>query len=484
MVVGIDFGTSNSGLVRNVNQLLDDADGRPMPSLVAVHPVTGDVKLGQEVHDAQNKLVSEGWQVVRSIKLALGHDKRVASSRGQHLDSTHITALLLGELKRRAEQTFHADACDKAVISIPVGLRAAARHRLRNAAKRVGIEVMEFIAEPTAAFLACAPDLPDCERVAVFDWGGGTLDVSVLQIEEGEVRELATESLQQAGDAIDDLVARHVHRAVTGDELDRSVLPAKTYDRLIVECEAAKCALADQESASITLLDYLGSDRHVKLDRPTLEKLTEQTLRESVAVVRRALHQANTIAGQLKVDHILLVGGSSRLWGINQKLVEAFPDVDVFQAERPQWAVAQGASALAEAIRGGAVGAAYRLNHDFLLQLSDDSALPLVKAGDHFDDRYRRHHLALVEQTDHAQLVFGVPKSEGNLIGPLGMQPLAFLSVPLQGLPFEGLRLEARLTRDLTLEVRAQSERGHEHDPRHWTTWQYEKLLFSYALPK
>jgi molecular chaperone DnaK len=485
MAIGIDFGTTNSAVVYNRNQLLDENDERPMPSLVAIDPLTGKHIVGRAAWEKRHDLESGAWRVVSSVKLALMHDRAIAECQGRKLNSTDIAAILFDEMKQRAERLFGHGKAAEAVVSIPVGLRAGARRRVRAAAERAGVNILEFISEPTAAFLACRDQLPQCERVLVFDWGGGTLDVSVLQIEGESVQELATSSLLQAGDAIDELVAAHIHRTLRGEELDRARLPARTYDRLIVAAESAKCELSDRTEARRSLIGYLGQDYLFKFDRASLVELTQPIITRCIKVVADAISTARKVGGEGNIEHIVLVGGSSRLWGLADQLRSAFPDVNVFEPARPAWAVAKGASALAEQVTAHRErNAIYRLNHPVYLRLSDDTPLALVREGDVFDDRYRRFLLGIVEQTDHAQLIFAVPDGQGTGIlgGTPEIRPVDFLSVPLQGLPFEQLRLEAKLTKELTLCVRVQTEKANEHIESQWTHWEYEQLLFSYSF--
>jgi molecular chaperone DnaK len=485
MAIGIDFGTTNSAVVYNRNQLLDENDERPMPSLIAIDPMTGETKVGRAAWKKRHGLEQSSWRVVSSVKLALSHDRAIAERRGAKLNSTDVSALLFQELRERAERLFGSGRADEAVVSIPIGLRARARQRVRAAAKRAGIEILEFVSEPTAAFLSCKDQLPDSERVVVFDWGGGTLDVSVLHIEDGTVRELATASLLQAGDVIDEIIAKHIHESLTNEVLDRARLPARDYDRLLVEAESAKCTLSDSEETKAFLPGYMNADHTFRLHRRTLQTLTSPIIDQCIRVVTEAIANARKAGGEAKIDHIVLVGGSSKLWGIGDKLRASFPEVDIFEPRRPAWAVAQGASILAEELRGVRKnGAVYRLNHPVFLRLSDGTPLPLVRAGDAFDDKFRRFSLGVVEDSEHAQLVFAIP--EGSDPGILGGVPdtraIDFLSVPLQGLPFERLRLDAKLTRELTLAVRVQTEKADPFIGEHWTPWEYEQLLFSYRF--
>src|SRR4051812_40421260 len=163
MAIGIDFGTTNSAVVYNRNQLLDESDERPLPSLVAIDPLTGNILVGHEARRKRNDLARGSWHVVNSVKLALSHDRALAEVQGRKLNSTDIAAILFEELRKRAESLFGAGKATEAVVSIPVGLRAGARRRLRAAAQRAGITILEFISEPTAAFLVCREQLPDTE---------------------------------------------------------------------------------------------------------------------------------------------------------------------------------------------------------------------------------------------------------------------------------------------------------------------------------
>jgi molecular chaperone DnaK len=486
MAVGIDFGTTNSAVVYNRNQLLDESDELPFPSVVAIDPLTGHTKVGHEARKMRNDLANASWNVVSSVKLALSHDRALAQSRGRKLNSTEISAMLLSELKKRAEGLFGSGKADEAVISIPVDLRADARRRVRKAAEMAGIRILEFVSEPTAAFISCREDLPQSERVVVFDWGGGTLDVSVLQIEGGAIHELATRSIQKAGDSIDEILARHIHSSLTTTELDRARVPAKHYDKLLVEAESAKRALSEVEETQVFLPGYLGKDYKFRLTRADLAQRTSAIVSECVECTQSAVEAARRIGGDAPIDHVVLVGGSSRLYGLRNRLEQEFVGVDVFVPRRPQWSVAQGASILVEELTRGHNSSVYRLNHPVYLVLSDGSLLAVVREGDAFDDRFRRFNLAVVEDTNHAQLVFAVPDGieRGILDHSRSTRTVDCIAIPIQGLPFEQVRVDAKLTRELTLAVRAQTEKGKPHRDDHWSSsWEYEKLLFSYNIP-
>src|SRR5437764_545503 len=106
MAIGIDFGTTNSAVVYNRNQLLDESDERPMPSLIAIDPLTGNTMVGRAAWKKRHGLEQGSWQIVSSVKLALSHDRAIAERQGQKLNSTDVSTILFEELRQRAERLF------------------------------------------------------------------------------------------------------------------------------------------------------------------------------------------------------------------------------------------------------------------------------------------------------------------------------------------------------------------------------------------
>lgn len=241
MAFGIDFGTTNSAVVFDETTLLRGPSNGPIPTAIAINRETGEVLCGDPVKQRQEELRDANYEVVLSVKTQLGTDHRwnTPSRSWTAVDITqaffsHLVGFVLEATGRELRE---------AVVSIPVGFRRAKRQSLRAAAQKAGVTITDFISEPTAAFLRYRRDLGNCSTLAVFDWGGGTLDVSVLSVGGGDIRELAVEGMESAGDKIDNHIAEWAHRQLTATMPDAPAykhVPARDKDRLRYRCEIAK----------------------------------------------------------------------------------------------------------------------------------------------------------------------------------------------------------------------------------------------------
>ncbi|MFM9995121.1 MAG: Hsp70 family protein [Phycisphaerales bacterium] len=473
MAFGIDFGTTNSAVVFDETTLLRGPSQGPIPTAVAINRDTGKVICGDDVKQQQEELRDANYEVVLSVKTQFGTDHRW-NTPGRSWTPVDIAEVFFRHLVEHVRSTV-ARGLDEAVVSIPVGFSRSKRQSLREAARRAGVLITDFVSEPTAAFFRYRRDLGNCSTLAVFDWGGGTLDVSVLSVGGGQIRELAVDGMAIAGDAIDTHIAEWAHRQLTREMTDppafKHVAP-RDRDRLRHRCETAKRALSHDREATITVPGYLGETApSVKLDRPLLAELVSPIVDSGVEVLRRALTSARV--GTRVVDQIVLVGGSSHLVSVHERLEELFPG-RIFRGKEPEWAVAQGASALAN--KPGRFKVLDRIE----LRLADDTALPLVHPGDDFDGQEHRHVLGIVEDSQSAELVFSRTRDlESSTQGGSGTENIGYLSVPMQGFHRERLDLDTTLTRDLTFRAMARSHSGNGEDAREF---EYERLRFTYDL--
>ena len=253
---GIDFGTTNTSAVeidgRVVHQFGDE-QGKPLPSVIILNHATDQVIGGRDAWNRRLQLQQlGGFEIVGSIKRCLESNRHWVTA-GRSWTPTDITAEVLKQLSIRAQKEVPAGIC-RATFSIPVGLSARARGVLRDAAALAGIEVSSFVVESTAAFVRYFVDLRNSRHVAVFDWGGGTLDVSVLRIDGRTIFELATEGMADAGDMMDQELALLVHKIITdsrGENLAIEEVPTKDRDQLVIRSEMAKCALSLKEQVTI-----------------------------------------------------------------------------------------------------------------------------------------------------------------------------------------------------------------------------------------
>ncbi len=473
MAFGIDFGTTNSAVVFDETTLLRGPSNGPIPTAIAISRDKPEVICGVKVKQRQEELRAANYEVVLSVKTQLGTDHRW-NTPGRSWTPVDIAAEFFNHLVEFVrEQT--GRELREAVVSIPVGFQRIKRLALREAANRAGVTITDFVSEPTAAFLRYRRDIGNCSTLAVFDWGGGTLDVSVLSVGGGQIRELAVDGMAIAGDAIDNHIAEWAHRHLTVGMADapafKHVAP-RHRDRLRSMCEAAKQALSTETETTILVPGYLGEAAPtVRLDRTLLAELVSPIVESAVEVLRNALNSARV--GTRVVDQIILVGGSSQLVSVQDRLEELFPG-RIFHGRDPEWAVAQGASALAN--RPGRFKVLDRIG----LRLADDTIKPLIEPGDAFDGRRTNHFLGIVEDAQSAECVFCRSRdAESSTHGASGMENIGYLSVPIQGFDRERVDLSTALTPDLTFHAVAKSQAGNDDDVREF---EFEKLRFTYDL--
>lgn len=221
---GIDFGTTNSAAVSMVGNnciRYGETFGRPFPSVVAINKTDGSVITGIEAKDKRNQF-GEDYEYFTSIKSIIDSDKTWYIT-GKEWNAEDITSEILKSLKnvimeRCNDNNIKKSGTISSVIAVPVNFSPSKKKHLRNAATKAGIQVKKFISEPTAAYCCHHEALKACNNVAVFDWGGGTLDITVLNVENGKVSELAADGMNFAGDDIDLKFAKKLHTILMKDK--------------------------------------------------------------------------------------------------------------------------------------------------------------------------------------------------------------------------------------------------------------------------
>ena len=260
---GIDFGTTNSATVGFL--VMDhkpecvkygDEEGRPIPSVVAIDKTTGEIYTGRNAWDKKMQL-SESCEYISSVKTILDSEqgKEIA---GKIWTPVNIATEVFRSLKENVLDRTGLEM-NEATIAIPVGFSSEKRSKLREAAKDAGIRIRSFISEPTAAFFANYNELKSSSLVAVFDWGGGTLDVSVLQHINGKISELSSSGRNIAGDYIDQKIAQRIHAKIArkkGREISFEDMPSSAQDMMRVRAERAKRMLGDDDTATISINNY------------------------------------------------------------------------------------------------------------------------------------------------------------------------------------------------------------------------------------
>jgi molecular chaperone DnaK len=474
MAFGIDFGTTNSAVVYE-NRLLDDG-GRPFPSVVAIHPETGDVICGPKAKDQRSRLAAAGYLVIRSVKRLLESEQSWLVT-GKLLRPIDIAAKLFAALKEHAQRSGNTDghSLDKAVVSIPVSWPAERRRLLRRAAAQAGIQVQSFVSEPTAAYFRCRKDLPPCRRIAVFDWGGGTLDIAVLAIEGGRIHEIGTAMREEAGDALDVELARWCHMQLMKDAANPvsfDEIGPEDREALVVECERAKVDLSQLTQRDIVLRSYGARTLlpAVTLTREDLARISKPLVDRAVETLFLGLEKGKVSSEE--IDVFLVVGGSSRLASLQARLEALFPS-RVFNTQTPDWDVAEGAALLAHR------GLEPVLLQNVYLSLADGESLQLVGPGTPFDGRPHPFTFGVVEAASSATLVF--TESVDSMASATRLRFIHAMSVPTMGFYLEPIILEVRLTEDLTMTAEGRSHNGNDGDS---VRWEYAGLRFAYDMPK
>ncbi|MBR2667050.1 MAG: molecular chaperone DnaK [Oscillospiraceae bacterium] len=351
-IIGIDLGTTNSCVAvmeGGEAVVIPNPEGnRTTPSVVAFAK-TGERMIGQV---AKRQAITNPDRTVSSIKREMGSNYKVTVD-GKAFTPQEISAMILQKLKTDAE-AYLGTTVTEAVITVPAYFTDAQRQATKDAGRIAGLEVKRTINEPTAAALAYGLDKEADQKIMVYDLGGGTFDVSVLEIGDGVIEVLATAGNNRlGGDDFDkcvmDWLAAEFHRTEGIDlTADRVAM-----QRLKEAAEKAKIELSGVTSSNINL-PYITADatgpKHldVTLTRAKFNELTAHLVEATMGPVRQALSDAGLTGSQL--SKVLLVGGSSRIPAV-QEAVKSITGKDGFKGINPDECVAMGA-----AIQGGVLG--------------------------------------------------------------------------------------------------------------------------------
>ena len=351
-IIGIDLGTTNSCVALYEGGepvVIPNAEGsRTTPSVVAFSK-TGERMVGQV---AKRQAITNPERTIISIKRDMGTDRKI-SIDGKNYTPQEISAMILQKLKTDAEN-YLGTKVTQAVITVPAYFSDAQRQATKDAGKIAGLEVLRIINEPTAAALAYGMDKELDQKILIFDLGGGTFDVSLLEISDGVFEVLATAGNNRlGGDDFDEKIMNwmvETFKSENGIDLrnDKTAM-----QRLKEAAEKAKIELSGMMSTNINL-PYITADatgpKHfdVTLTRAKFNELTADLVEKTMVPLRQALSDAGLKPNQ--VDKILLVGGSTRIPAV-QDAVKNFIGKEPFKGINPDECVAIGA-----AIQAGVLG--------------------------------------------------------------------------------------------------------------------------------
>ncbi len=356
-IIGIDLGTTNSCVAvmeGGEPVVIANAEGaRTTPSVVAFSK-TGERMVGQV---AKRQAITNPDRTISSIKREMGTDYTV-SIDDKKFTPQEISAIILQKLKADAE-AYLGTTVTEAVITVPAYFTDAQRQATKDAGKIAGLEVKRIINEPTAAALAYSIDKEDDQKVMVYDLGGGTFDVSIIEMGDGVQEVLATAGNNRlGGDDFDKRVMDYIvatFKAEQGIDLSGDKM---AMQRVKEAAEKAKIDLSGMTTADINL-PFITADstgpKHFEttLTRAKFNELTADLVDATMAPVRQAL--ADSGLNKNEINKVLMVGGSSRIPAV-QEAVKAFMGTEPFKGINPDECVALGASLQAGVLGGDVKG--------------------------------------------------------------------------------------------------------------------------------
>jgi molecular chaperone DnaK len=374
-IIGIDLGTTNSCVAimegEKVTVIPNEEGGRTTPSVVGFtakgERLVGQVAKRQRVTNPENTIYSikrfmgrryeevsqEIKQVPFKVTSAPNGDVRVEALEKQYAPP-EISAMILQKLKKSAED-YLGEKVEKAVITVPAYFNDSQRKATKDAGKISGLDVVRIINEPTAAALAYGMDKKKDQTIAVYDFGGGTFDISILEVGEGVVEVKSTNGdTHLGGDDIDQRIQDWIvgeFKKESGIDLTRDKM---ALQRLKEAAEKAKMELSTTMETEINL-PFISADqtgpKHMlmKLTRARLESLVEDLIQRSVGPCRQALADANLKPEA--IDEVILVGGQTRMPRI-QELVKSFFGREPHKGVNPDEVVAVGAAVQGAVLAG------------------------------------------------------------------------------------------------------------------------------------
>ena len=347
-IIGIDLGTTNSVVAvmegSEPTVITNPEGNRLTPSVVAFaktgERLVGQVAKRQAVTNPENTIfsikrfmgrryeeVSEEMKMVPYVVGKAANGAAQVDAVGKQHSPPQISAMVLQKLKQAAEE-YLGQTVEKAVITVPAYFNDAQRQATKDAGQIAGLEVMRIVNEPTAAALAYGLDKKKDETIAVFDFGGGTFDISILEVGEGVVEVKSTNGdTHLGGDNLDQRLIDWIvgdFKAAQGIDLSKDRM---ALQRLKEAAEKAKMELSTVMETEINL-PFITADQsgpkhlQTKLTRARFEQLVDDLLQRTVPPVRQALSDAGVDAG--RIDEVVLVGGSTRVPKVQQIVQELF----------------------------------------------------------------------------------------------------------------------------------------------------------------
>ncbi|NLI69692.1 MAG: molecular chaperone DnaK [Firmicutes bacterium] len=352
-VLGIDLGTTNSAvavMMGNEPEIIPNAEGSRLTSSTVAFTKDGQRLVGQV---AKRQAVTNPERTVESIKRQMGTGHRV-NIDGKEYTPQELSAMVLQKMKTDAE-SYLGEKVSQAVITVPAYFTDSQRQATKDAGKIAGLEVLRIINEPTAASLAYGLEKGEDQKILVFDLGGGTFDVSILELGEGVFEVKATSGNNKlGGDDFDDCLVEYI-----ADEFKKDQGIDLTKDRMALQrlkeaAEKAKVELSSVTSTNINLPFITATQegpKHLDLDitRAKFDELTAHLIEKTMGPARQALSDAGMKPDE--IDKIILVGGSTRVPAV-QEAIRKLLGKEPHKGVNPDEVVALGAAIQAGVLSG------------------------------------------------------------------------------------------------------------------------------------
>jgi molecular chaperone DnaK len=426
---GIDFGTTNTAVymirrgelgITSMEQKLGENGEYPFPSILAVPKLYSDngiVVFGRGVREQRMEL-GQTHDIIFSMKSHLGKNIKF-NLADRNFSAVELTWAFLDYVKQSIKSQYGYDISE-AAFSFPLEFSREARRDLKRAANAAGIKVTAFLNEGTAAYIANIDKARSSSRIMIIDFGGGTLDVNILEKHEDKIYEIAVESERIGGDDIDLEIARRVHPMFSDTDFDN--ISAQEKDQIIMSCERAKIGFTDNEEWPIELKNYgkkgiktkfISYDWFKDVINPIINDRVVQTIYRVMGKSRKS---------PKSIDSVIIVGGSINLRPFQEKIFSIFGSDKIIKpnSNDSQWSVARGA-ALMQFSDGE-----FLLGENVCVELNDNTLFPLIeKDKSHVGTTIDPISFKLVEDAQSAN--FMIKDGLGNLLKRQTVKTKGFL---------------------------------------------------------
>jgi molecular chaperone DnaK len=472
VAIGIDFGTTNS-LVVAYSQLtsektlcLDELQ-LPHPSVLWYRQNESPI-VGREAKEQINRFTNAaGNRFIRSVKRLLGKNQPIEVF-GENRTAGEIASDLFRFLKQEALERHNIDVRE-AVVTVPIYMSGAARRELRKAAENAGIFIKTFIHEPFAALYAYLIESGSnvltgyqTTNCVVFDWGGGTLDVTVVRIKDGRIHELAISGIDDlAGDRFDEIIGQIATKKFCeqhGLQLEELQLSRRSTDVLASRAEQAKIELSSSEMSRVEVVNFASVngkvlDLSVSISKADFEKSIEGEVEKAMNQVHQALRAADLVAEQ--IDLTLLVGGTSQIPLAAMRLRELFGS-SIRTLSNASSLIAEGAAIVSS--RGLVPEFASSVCLELCTGKEDQVLFPIFEAGHPTVPDECRTELEMFctdPRSGRARLIIGTKCSIRETYERLKIVSVQVSPVLPRPYDQEGVQVKLFLDKDLVLNVEA-----------------------------